>query len=188
MVYHGDDFDGIWNSAKGQLQNLGYVCTHQSAQKYRVALKSPATWNPYQELDQETRERCQGLSRAALSKEVASRWRQGARARQPPGANCVDIETYRVNPKKPLNLLGSALTHTKLDDIFPTSVGRFGPLQFSIPRSALMLFKEYGPHCLQHRMVKMKKPRGATWSQAPEIARRAVWPATSLQHAKEYLS
>jgi len=175
------DSSKIWGTS-------AHITLRKSIELLSKALPLGTLTSQELELYQETRERCQGLSRAALSKEVASRWRQGARARQPPGANCVDIETYRVNPKKPLNLLGSAPIHTKLDDIFPTSVGRFGPLQFSIPRSALMLFKEYGPHCLQHRMVKMKKPRGATWSQAPEIARRAVWPATSLQHAKEYLS
>ena len=57
VLYHGDDFDGIWNSATRQLQSLGCVCTHHSAQKYRVAPTNLATWNPYQELDQETQER-----------------------------------------------------------------------------------------------------------------------------------
>ena len=140
VAYHGDNFDDIWKSTKRQLHKLGYVCTRHAAQKYRVAPNNPATWNPYKELYQETQERSQGLSRPMLLKKVASRWWQGARARKPHGANCVDIETYRVNPKKQLKLLGSAPIHTKLDDIFPTSIGLFGPLQFAIPRTASMLF------------------------------------------------
>ena len=67
VFYHEDDFALIWNSAKRQLQHLGYVCTQHSAQKYRVAPKNPAAWHPYQELYQETREKKQSLSRAALS-------------------------------------------------------------------------------------------------------------------------
>ena len=39
VFYHEDDFALIWNSAKRQLQHLGYVCTQHSAHKYRVAPK-----------------------------------------------------------------------------------------------------------------------------------------------------
>ena len=33
VFYHEDDFALIWNSAKRQLQELGYVRTHRSAQE-----------------------------------------------------------------------------------------------------------------------------------------------------------
>ena len=124
------------------------------AKKYRVAPKNPATWHPYQELYQETREKKQSLSRAALSQLVASRWRHGARAQQPHGSNCIDIETYRIRPKVDVQLLGSQPIHTRLAHIFPTAVGVFGPLQFAIPNSPAMLFREYGEQCLQQRIFQ----------------------------------
>ena len=139
VLYHENDFALIWNSAKRQLQHLGYVCTQHSAHKYRVAPKNPATWHPYQELYQETREKKPSLSRAVLSQLVASRWRHGARAQQPHGSNCIDIETYRIRPKVDVKLLGSQPIHTRLAHIFPTAVGVFGPLQFAIPNSPAML-------------------------------------------------
>ena len=108
VFHHGDNFSGPWASTKRQLQALGYVCTQHSPQKYRISPKNLAAWKPWQELYQETREQNQGLGRAALSQQIASLWRQGTRARQPHGSNCVDIETYCVCPDKPLKLLGSA--------------------------------------------------------------------------------
>lgn len=186
VFYHEGDFALIWNSAKRQLEHLGYVCTQHSAQKYRVAPKNPATWRPYQELYQETREQKQSMSRAALSQLVASRWRHGARAQQPHGSNCIDIETYRIRPK--VKLLGSQPIHTRLAQIFPTAVGVFGPLQFAIPSSPAMLFHEYGEQCLQQRMFKMKSNRSFVWKEVPANVRRAAWPTTTLEHAKEYLS
>ena len=188
VFYHEDDFALIWNSAKRQLQHLGYVCTQHSAHKYRVAPKNPAAWHPYQELYQETREKKQSLSRAALSQLVASRWRHGARAQQPHGSNCIDIETYRIRPKVDVKLLGSQPIHTRLAQIFPTAVGVFGPLQFAIPNSPAMLFGEYGEQCLQQRMFKIKVNRSFVWKEAPANVRRAAWPTTTLEHAKEYLS
>ena len=188
VFYHEDDFALIWNSAKRQLQHLGYVCTQHSAHKYRVAPKNPATWHPYQELYQETREKKQSLSRVALSQLVASRWRHGARAQQPHGSNCIDIETYRIRPKVDVKLLGSQPIRTRLAHMFPTAVGVFGPLQFAIPNSPAMLVGEYGEQCLQQRMFKIKVNRSFVWKEAPANVWRAAWPTTTLEHAKEYLS
>ena len=108
--------------------------------KYRVAPKNPATWHPYQELYHETREKKQSLSRAALSQLVASRWRHGARAQQPHGSNCIDIETYRIRPKVDVTLLGSQPIHTRLAHISPQPLACSGHsnLQFRIcPRCFL---------------------------------------------------
>ena len=83
---------------------------------------------------QETREKKQSLSRAALSQLVASRWRHGARAQQPHGSNCIDIETYRIRPKVDVKLLGSQPIHTRLAHISPQPLACSGHsnLQFRI--------------------------------------------------------
>ena len=106
---------------------------------------------------QETREKKQSLSRAALSQLVASRWRHGARAQQPHGSNCIDIETYRIRPKVDIKLLGSQPIHTRVAHIFPTAVGVFGPLQFAIPNPPAMLLAnmESSVCSLQQRMFKI---------------------------------
>ena len=54
------------------------------------------------------------MSRTALSQLVASRWRHGARAQQPHGSNCIDIDNYRIRPKADVKLLGSQPIHTRL--------------------------------------------------------------------------
>ena len=104
----------------------------------------------------------------------------GARARQPHGANCVDIETYRVSPKAPLKLLGSAPIHMCLEHT-SDKCWAFRATPVCNSSFGLYVFKEYGLHCLQRRMVKMKQLRGVIWSEAPAIVRRAVWPAASQQ-------
>ena len=80
-----------------------------------------------------------------------------------------------------------AHTHT-FSTYFPTAVSVFGPLQFAIPNSPAMLFGEYGKQCLQQRMCKVKVNRSFVWKEAPANVRRAAWPTTTLEHAKEYLS
>ena len=72
--------------------------------------------------------------------------------------------------------------------MFPTAVGVFGPLQFAIPNSPAMLVGEYGEQCLQQRMFKIKVNRSFVGKEAPAHVRRAAWPTTTLEHAKEYLS
>ena len=190
VFYHGKDFEYAWKLCKAQLGHMNYVCTQHSAHKFRVAPPNPATWSPWRELYQETRENNPRLNRAELNKTTGSRWRQGVRAKQPHGSNCVDIEIYRVQPDTPLKLFGSKPIPSLPSNIFPTAVGVFGPLQFAIPRTPSMLLAEYGKDCLQRRKVKLKTKAGhtAVWGTVVENTRHAAWPAIPLRHAKEYLS
>ena len=186
----------FWGSHLGSLRDqaliawdydVEYACFQHSAHKYRIAPKSPAAWDPYRELYQEICQETPGLGRAQLTTITASRWRQGFRAKQPHGSNCIDIETYCVQPNSALNLLASKPCRMLLDQLFPTAVGVFGPLLFSIPRTPAMLFHEYGEDCMQQRQAKVKKRSRTTWTTVPSYHRRAVWPTTSLRNANGYL-
>ena len=189
VFHHSHDFDTIANLAKEQLAKMKYACTQHSTQKFRVAPLEPAAWAPYQELYQEVRERNRGLDRVALCKKTGSLWRQGKRARQPHGSNCIDIEVYKIEPNCMVKLLGTKPIQASLDSIFPTAVGVFGPLQFSIPKTASVLLEEYGKQCLQQRLVKIRRQgSGFEWIKAPECMRRVAFPACALHKAAGYLS
>ena len=78
-------------------------------------------------------------------------------------------------------------TYKQKNNTLLTDAHRSKPA-ISIPCSASMLFKEYGQQCLRCRMLQIEQLRGVTWSAAPAIARRAVWPATLLREAQQHLS
>ena len=189
VFYHGHDFAETWNLAKNNLASMSHACA-QHGSKFRVAPLKPAAWSPYQELYQQLREQNKGWSRGQLHTQASSLWRQGVRAKRPHGSNCIDIEVYHVRPGTPLRLMGSKPIRTPLRDIFPTAVGVFGPLQFSTPRTASMLFAEYGSDCVRKHRVKVKDKQNRT-RDAMEISptfRRATWPTTPLRNALAYLS
>ena len=99
---------------------------------YQALLDTVRALDPYRELYQEICQETPGLGRAQLTTITASRWRQGFRAKQPHGSNCIDIETYCVQPNWALNLLASKPCRMLLDQLFPTAVGVFVPLLFSM--------------------------------------------------------
>ena len=75
-----------------------------------------------------------------------------------------------------VKLLGTKPIQASLDSIFPTAVGVFGPLQFSIPKTASVLLEEYGKQCLQQRLVKIRRQgSGFEWIKAPECMRRVAF-------------
>ena len=88
-----------------------------------------------------------------------------------------------------VKLLGTKPIQASLDSIFPTAVGVFGPLQFSIPKTASVLLEEYGKQCLQQRLVKIRRQgSGFEWIKAPECMRRVAFLACALHKAAGYLS
>lgn len=190
FFYHKGDFDTMWKIVKRKMSNMSYVCVQHGPHKYRVSPNKPAAWSIYQELYRELKEANEGLNRGELSKEASRRMREGAHPKQPHGCNCIDIETHRISPGRPVKLMGSQCIETPLHDIFPTAVGVFGPLQFAIPKKPSMLLKEYGADCLVTRKatLKDKQHRKVSLMEVPPGFRRTTWPAVPLQNAKDYLS
>jgi len=180
------EFHMMWSVVVAKLKTLSHRCVmHTPLKKLHVCPPAPLAWSPFKELYQQERERNTGKSRCELVKATSALFKAGKRARAPHGSNCIDIDVYRVKPGKDLTLQGSTKFSVPLDDLFPTTVGVFGPLMVTRPRSAAPLLKEYGANCLKERYVKVIDSGGRAHcnkvliSRSDEI-RHTAWPTLPL--------
>jgi len=178
-----EEFSRLWACVSKQLESLGYRCSmHKPFCKLRVAPPAALAWAPYKELYQETRVQkgVQGEARPAILKKTACRWRRGERAIDPLGSNTVNIHVYWLGRGRKIPIMGSKPFSVSCSDVFPTSLGVFGPLQLPIPRTSKVLLKEYGSDCLRKRRAKIIT-KGGHFSEMQDVAdgelvRRSAWP------------
>ena len=174
----------LWGVVTAKLELLGYRCTmHGSMKHLRVSPLDPLAWSPYRELYHETKVKETGKNRMHLLKSTARQWRQGARASEPLGSNCVDIDIYKVSPStRPFTITDGKISFSlKMDKVFPTAVGVFGPLMLPVPRSNAALVEMYGVNCLTTRKVKLQVGMGTKMKDLTDkTIRRSAWPSMPL--------
>ena len=128
-----------------------------------------------------------GISRAGLTR-IAGASRQRCEALQAPsGSNCVDVEVYTVMPSKPLIIQGTSKFKVSCADVFPLVEGIFGPLRVPLPATPCILDAEYGSQWRNVRMVKENRGIQPKMLEAPEQARRCVWPSVPLHSCEDLL-
>ena len=149
--------------------------------------KEALAWAPYKELYFDTKSKNPGKGRIDLAKATAKCWKRGKRVADPLGANCVDIDICKVTTGKVIKIMGTEPFVVQPKEVFPCAECVFGPLIFPVPRTTLILTKEYGPRCLHERWVKLLTKGGhiGKWIRFDESVRRWAMPHFPLRDASE---
>ena len=184
------DFCSLWCKATEILEPLGLrMLCHSPDFKYRICPQHALAYNDWKERYQLARLENPGTARSGLSTIASASRRRSEPLQSPSGANCLDIEVYRVKPLSHLTIQGSKKIKMSCAELFPIVEGAFGPLRVPVPASPMILDAEYGSQWRHTRSAKVIEPSGRSGYVDVTSAhtRRCVWPSVPLHSCSELL-
>ena len=108
----------------------------------------------------------------------------GALPRKPHGSNCCDLEVFTISTRSPGFTItgGEANRRIKVqhEDVFPLVQGLFGTLAVPLPRTAKLLYAEFGRNWNSKIMVKCISGSKRSWIELPAGGRRRIWPSVPM--------
>ena len=124
------DFAAIWTSLSTYLQQFGLRCIeHTQGFKYRVCPQSPLAFNEWKEFLHEATLALPGQGRPAICKKASCLKKANGLPSAPTGANCIDIEIYKVHQGKPITIKETEDLQLAPMKAFPIVEALFGPLR-----------------------------------------------------------
>ena len=175
------DFASLWRKLKMILEPLGLRCIEYAPGfKYRICPDQPLAYGVYRELYHETRLLHPGKGRPELMRLAGLAYKAGQVPQAPNGANCLDLEVYVVEPRKPIKITGATKTvSVTTAELFPVVEGIFGPLRIPLPRTTAVLNHEYQDWRDTYKIKVIGsdgRPRYRTVDA--KNMKRAIWPNT----------
>ena len=121
------DFAAIWTSLSTYLQQFGLRCIeHTQGFKYRVCPESPLAFNEWKEFLHEATLALPGQGRPKICKKASCLKKANGLPSAPTGANCIDIELYKVHQGKPITIKGTEDLQLDPMKAFPIVEALFG--------------------------------------------------------------
>ena len=184
------DFSSLWRKAAEILEPLGLrMFCHSADFKYRISPKHALAYNDWTERYQLAHAENPGEGRSRLAQIARDSRKHFEPLQSPSGANCLDLEVYRVKPLTNLTIKGSKKISVSCAELFPIVEGVFGPLRVPLPASPNILDAEYGRQWRHTRSAKVIRPHGRSRYVDVTSAhtRRCVWPSVPLHSCSELL-